>query len=138
MNHGYFVSLLWKGIRALALIPREWNCVLLCAFGHQRAGNGRDGTHHPQVELREKANPSLCRQSTFLMLHGVELHQLPSAAWSGILGSAEAPASSQPFSPHPSGKLCYNPAWRGSGHGKGRGTWNVQPGGNAELLTGCH
>lgn len=110
MNHGYFLSLLWKGFRALALIPKEWDWGLLCAFGCQRAGNGRDGTQHPQVEWREKANPSLSRLSTFLTCCTV--WSCTSAAWRGIWGSAEEPAASQPFSQQPSGKAVLKPGIR--------------------------
>lgn len=117
MNHGYFVSLLWKGFRALTLTPKEWDCGLLCAFG-----NGRDGTHYPQVEWREKANPPLSRQSTFLPCCTCTVWSCTSAAWRGILGSVEEPAASQPFSQQPSGKLWCNPAWERLGRGgNGRG-----------------
>lgn len=122
MNHGYFVSLLWKGFRALALVPKEWDCGLLCAFGHQRAGNGRDGTHRPQVELREKANPSLSRQSSFLTCctawSCTSSHQQAGAGFREVL------ETQQLSSPSPNahrGKLWCNPAWERRRDGKGRG-----------------
>lgn len=124
MNHGCFVSLLWKGFRALALIPEEWACGLLCAFGHQRAGNGRDGTPHPQVELREKANPnpSLSRQSTFLT--SCTVWSCTSCHWQPAVGFWEVLKTQQLPSPSPNtlhGKLWCNPAWERLWGGKGRG-----------------
>lgn len=75
MNHGYFVSPLWRGFRALALIPKEWDWGLLGAFGHQRAGNGRDGDP-PSSSGMERESKSILLQAEHIpyMLPSVELH----------------------------------------------------------------